>query len=116
MRIMARLLGERKGLFGANLGLRLVKDLLPFLGPILVGMTVDLLSGASGRDRNLLGIELTQNDVRSIVIVAAFMAWLAVAKTAVGVYPHHHCRPYGPPCRASSPPRSSRSCHADVTR
>jgi ABC-type multidrug transport system fused ATPase/permease subunit len=84
MRIMARLLGERKGLFGANLGLRLVKDLLPFLGPILIGMTVDLLSGASGRDRNLLGIELTQNDVRSIVIVAAFMAWLAVAKTAVG--------------------------------
>lgn len=84
---MTRLLSERKGLFAGNLALRLVKDLLPFLGPILVGMTVDLLSGASGRDRNLFGIELTQNDVRSIVIVAAFMAGVAIAKAVVG-YSH----------------------------
>jgi len=84
VRIMARLLGERKGLFATNLGLRLIKDLLPFLGPILIGMTVDLLSGPSGRDRSLFGIELTQNDVRSIVIVAAAMAILAVAKTVIG--------------------------------
>jgi len=82
--IMARFLGERKGLFATNLGLRLIKDLLPFLGPLLVGMAVDLLSGASGSDRNLLGIELSQNDVRSIVIVALFMAGLAIAKTVVG--------------------------------
>ncbi len=81
---MTRLLAERKGLFVGNLALRLVKDLLPFLGPILIGITVDLLSGVSGGDRNLLGIELTQNDVRSIVIVALFMAGVAVAKTVVG--------------------------------
>ena len=81
---MSRFLGERKGLFAANLGLRLIKDLLPFASPILVGITVDLLSGASGSDRNLLGIELTQNDVRSIVIVAIFMAGLAVGKTIIG--------------------------------
>jgi len=84
VRIMVRLLAERKGLFATNLGLRLVKDLLPFLGPILVGMVVDLLSGSSGRDRTLFGIELTQNDVRSIVIIAIVMAILAVAKTVVG--------------------------------
>ena len=83
-RIMGRFLRERKGLFAGNLTLRLVKDLLPFLGPILIGIIVDLLSGSSGRNRNLLGIELTQNDVRSIVIVASFMAVLAVAKTVVG--------------------------------
>ena len=81
---MIRLLGERKGLFAGNLALRLVKDLLPFLGPILIGIIVDLLSGASGSDRNLFGIELTQNDVRSIIIVAVFMAGLAVAKSAIG--------------------------------
>ena len=81
---MWRLLAERKGLFATNLSLRLVKDLLPFLGPILVGMIVDLLSGASGRGRNLFGIELTQNDVRSILILAAALALLAVAKTAFG--------------------------------
>jgi ATP-binding cassette subfamily B protein len=83
-RIMTRLLAERKGLFAGNLALRLVNDLLPFLGPILVGVTVDLLSGASGRERSLLGIELTQNDVRSIVIVALFMAGVALARTIVG--------------------------------
>ena len=81
---MTRLLAERKGLFAGNLALRLINDLLPFLGPILVGVTVDLLSGASGRDHNLFGIELTQNDVRSIVIVALFMAGVALAKTVVG--------------------------------
>lgn len=80
---MARLLGERKGLFAGNLVLRLVKDLLPFVGPILIGIVVDLLSGRSGRDRSLFGIELSQNDVRSIVIVAIAMAILAVAKAAV---------------------------------
>jgi len=84
---MTRLLSERKGLFAGNLALRLVKDLLPFLSPILVGMVVDLLSGVAGRDRNLLGIELTQNDVRSIVIIALFMGGLALAKAAVG-YAH----------------------------
>ena len=84
---MTRLLAERKGLFAGNLALRLVKDLLPFLGPILVGMVVDLLSGVAGRDRNLLGIELTQNDVRSIVVIALFMGGLALAKAAVG-YAH----------------------------
>ena len=84
MRIMARLLGERKGLFAGNLALRLVKDLLPFAGPILIGIVVDLLSGSSGSDRNLFGIELTQNDVRSIIIVAIAMAILAVAKALIG--------------------------------
>ena len=78
MRIMARLLAERKPLFFGNLALRLIKDVLPFLGPILIGIIVDLLSGT---DRSLFGIELSQNDVRSIVIVAIFMAGLAVAKT-----------------------------------
>lgn len=61
-----------------------IKDLLPFAGPILLGIIVDLLSGNSGRDRSLLGIELSQNDVRSIVIVAAIMAILAVLKAVVG--------------------------------
>lgn len=81
MRIMRRLLSERKGLFATNLGLRLVKDLLPFIGPILVGIAVDLLSGT---DRSFLGISLTTNDVRSIVIVAIAMGALAVLKVIFG--------------------------------
>jgi len=84
VRIMARFISERKGLFLGNLLLRMVKDNLPFLGPILVGIIVDLLSGDAGRSRTLLGIDLQQNSTRAIVIVAAFMAVLAVAKAAVG--------------------------------
>ena len=81
MRIMRRILAERKGLFAGNLGLRLVKDLLPFVGPILIGIAVDLLSGT---DRSPLGFKLTSNDVRSLVIVAVAMGVLAVAKTVFG--------------------------------
>lgn len=81
---MARFIAERKVLFAGNLGLRLIKDLLPFVGPILIGIVVDLLSGSSGRNRSLLGIDLQQNSVRAIVIVAIFMAALAVAKAVVG--------------------------------
>ncbi len=61
--------------------IRLVKDLLPFQGPILVGVAVDLLSGT---DRSLYGLDLTPNDTRSIVIIAIGMGLLAIAKVVIG--------------------------------
>lgn len=81
---MSQLLSERKGLFGANLSLRLLKDVLPFLSPILLGMSVDVLSGSSGRDRSLFGIGLPQGQLSSVLVIAGAMAALAVAKSAVG--------------------------------
>ena len=81
MQIMWRFISERKGLFGLNLGLRFLKDLLPFAGPILVGIAVDLLSGT---DRSLLGIDLATNDVSALYIIAGAMAILAVAKMIFG--------------------------------
>jgi len=79
--VLRRILAQRKGLFFGNLALRLVKELLPFATPILVGIAVDLLSG---KDKSLLFLDLMTNDVRSILIVAGAMAVLAVAKTVLG--------------------------------
>ena len=81
VQLIFRFIGERKGLFALNLGLRVVKDLLPFVGPVLVGIAVDILSGT---DRSFFGIDLPTNSTRAIYIVAALMAALAVAKVIVG--------------------------------
>lgn len=81
MGIMWRLLGERKVLFGTNLGLRLIKDMLPFMGPILVGLLIDVLTGT---DRSLLGFDFDGLDRRALLILAGLMALLAVLKMFIG--------------------------------
>ena len=81
MKLIFRFISERKGLFSLNLGLRLFKDLLPFLGPIFVGLAVDTLIGD---DRSLLGFEFEGGELRSIYIIAVLMGLLAVAKVIVG--------------------------------
>lgn len=83
LNVLKRILLQRKGLFFGNLGLRLVKELIPFASPILVGIAVDLLSG---KNKSLLFLDLLTNNVRSILIVAGAMALLAVAKTALGYW------------------------------
>lgn len=81
MQVIFRFIGERKGLFTANLGLRVIKDLLPFANPILIGWTIDLLSGTNV---SAFGYDLFPNDLRSLYIVAGLMAALAVAKMIFG--------------------------------
>ncbi|MEM7091424.1 MAG: ATP-binding cassette domain-containing protein [Actinomycetota bacterium] len=81
MQIIFRFIRERRGLFGLNLGLRLIKDLLPFMGPILVGLAADILTGS---DRSLLGFDFAAGELRSIYIIAGLMAVLAVAKMVIG--------------------------------
>lgn len=79
--ILRRFLSERKTLFFSVLGLRLFKDLLPFQGPILAGLAVDLLSGY---DRSLYGYQFAAQSVNAIVIVAGTMVALAIVKAVVG--------------------------------
>ena len=81
MQLIFRFIRERKGLFALNLGLRLFKDLLPFLGPIFVGIAVDILYGL---DRSLVGFTFEGGELRSIYTIAALMAILAVAKMVFG--------------------------------
>lgn len=81
MRILWRFLRERKALFSFNLVLRLLKDVLPFASPILVGIAVDILTGT---DKSLFGFDFLAFDNRSIMIVAGLMGVLAVAKVILG--------------------------------
>ena len=78
--VIFRFLRERKGLFAGNLGLRIVKDMLPFATPILAGWAVDLLTGTRV---SVVGYELAPAELRSLYVIAGLMAILAVLQMVI---------------------------------